>query len=84
VSRHAAAREWPKWLQESVSVGPLTNADTPRGAESPIRDVTVTEHADAMHAKAGRGRRARANLSRSMQERANLCGRVCERVRVSQ
>jgi hypothetical protein len=48
-----------------------TNADTPRGAESPIRDVTVTEHADAIHAKAGRSRRVQANMNKSTQERAN-------------
>jgi hypothetical protein len=36
-----------------------TNADTPRGAESPICDVTVTEHADAIHAKAGKVRGCR-------------------------
>ena len=31
-----------------------TNTNMPRGAESPIRDVTVTEHADVIHAKAGK------------------------------
>ena len=35
---------WPFW----------TNTDTPRDAESPICNVTVTEHANAIHAKAGK------------------------------
>ena len=47
-----------------------------KGSESPcllcrLCNVTVTEHADAMHAKAGRSQRAWANLSKLTQERAN-------------
>jgi hypothetical protein len=50
---------------------PRTNPNTPRGAESPICGVSVTEHADAIHAKAGRSRRVQANMNKSTQERAN-------------
>jgi len=51
---------------ERALLASRTNANTPRGAESPIRDVTVTEHADA---KAGRSRRVQVNMNKSTQER---------------